>query len=1042
MRMQPDHVYVIPPNQNLEITDGHLVLSDFEAPRGQRAPIDVLFRTLAQSHPDGVGILLSGSGSDGTLGMQAIKEHGGVLMVQSPEEADYDAMPRSAIATGLVDFVLPLAALAAKLLELHPHDLLNDLLQQPETLPARESEVLQQILRHLETQTGHDFSGYKHATVLRRLARRMRVVQAENLSAYLGYLHGQAHEAQALMKDLLISVTRFFRDPEALEALREQVIPSLFEGKGPGDEVRVWVPGCATGEEAYSIAMLLLEQAGTLAAAPTLQLFASDLDEEALTCGREGLYPISIAVDVAEARLQRFFVREPEAYRVKRELRDVIIFTPHSLLKDPPFSRLDLISCRNLLIYLQRDLQEQVLKLFHYVLEPEGRLFLGSAESVESTAHLFRATDATHRLYRRQSVEGLARLPDLPLSITTPRWRRPSRPRPATSQQAASDAERHRQMLEAHAPPSLMVDAEANVVHVSERATRYLQYPSGSPSPNLYRAILPELRLELRSALYQALERAEATIGTPTSVEIRGTRRLVQLYVTPEGKQTPPMALVVFAEANLPASGEQAGQEAGASEVDARLHQMETELEATQTHLHDSLEAAEAQQEALKAANEELQSINEEYKSTLEELETSKEELQSINEELTTVNHELQERLQDLSQANNTIHNLIATSDVGLLFVDRQLRIALYTQPLAQLFHLVPSDRGRPLAHVRHRLREVDIEQAIEQTLETLEATEREVQRDDGRIYLMRLTPYRTTDNDPEGVVVTLVDITARKQAEASLHALNTSLEQRVGDLQLAHEDLRQEVVERQRLQDQLFQQEKLAALGTLLANVAHELNNPLAVAALELDNLQEASGADSRSEDLETLGQAIERCQSVVQSFLALVRQQPPTRHAVALNAVIGDVLVLLEHILEVDDVRVERHLADDLPPLWADANQLHHVVANLLTNAYQALCETEAPRQLRLTTRLDGERRQVILEVADSGSGIPEALQHRVFEPFFTTKLQEMGSGLGLPLCRNIVEGHGGTIELSSEPGRGTTVWVTLPVAASEVESPEASL
>jgi signal transduction histidine kinase/CheY-like chemotaxis protein len=326
--------------------------------------------------------------------------------------------------------------------------------------------------------------------------------------------------------------------------------------------------------------------------------------------------------------------------------------------------------------------------------------------------------------------------------------------------------------------------------------------------------------------------------------------------------------------------------------------------------------------------------------------------------------------------------------------------------------------------------------------LETLVSTEREVQRDDGRIYLMRLTPYRTTDHVPQGVVVTFVDITERKQAEASLHTLNKDLRQRMDELQLAHDDLRHEVGERQRLQDKLFQQEKLAALGTLLANVAHELNNPLAVAALELDNLQEAGGADLRTADLETLRQAIERCQSVVQSFLALVRQQPPTRHAVALNAVIGDVLVLLGHALEADGIRVESHLADDLPPLWADANQLHHVVANLITNAHQALCETDAPRQLRLTTRLDGDRSQVILEVADSGPGIPEALQHRVFEPFFTTKPQGEGTGLGLPLCRNIVEGHGGTIEMASESGRGTTVSVTLPVAASNVGSPEAPL
>jgi two-component system CheB/CheR fusion protein len=340
--MEPDHVYVIPPNQTLAITDGHLVTADFEAPRGRRAPIDVLFRTLAERHPDGVGILLSGGGTDGTVGMKAIKEHGGVLMAQSPEEAEYETMPRSAIATGLVDFVLPAAALAAKLLDLRQHGLPATRPASPERLPEREEDALQQILTQLQSRTGHDFRSYKPATVLRRIARRMRVAQVEGLAAYAGYLREHAPEAQALLKDLLISVTTFFRDPEAFEAVRVQILPTLFVGKAPDEEVRVWVPGCATGEEAYSLAMLLREQVETLAAPPRLQLFASDLDEEALTYARDGLYPGAIAADLSAERLQRFFVPEGAYYRVKPELRDMILFAPHNLLKDPPFMRLAL----------------------------------------------------------------------------------------------------------------------------------------------------------------------------------------------------------------------------------------------------------------------------------------------------------------------------------------------------------------------------------------------------------------------------------------------------------------------------------------------------------------------------------------------------------------------------------------------------------------------------------------------------------------------------------------------------------------------------
>jgi two-component system CheB/CheR fusion protein len=1229
VHMDLDHVYVIPPNQDLRITDGHLIVSDFEQSRGRRAPVDVFFRTLAEMHPDGIGILLSGGGTDGTMGLKAIKEHGGLVMVQSPEEAEIEAMPRSAIATGLVDFILPAAKLAEKLLELRQYGLTAGLQMHPEALGESEEDALQMILRLLQARTGHDFSGYKPATVLRRLERRLRVVQVDSLAAYLGYLRGHPPEAQALLKDLLISVTTFFRDSEAFEALREEVIPRLFEGKGQGDEVRVWVPGCATGEEAYSIAILLLEQVEALKTAFSIQLFASDLDEDALAYGREGRYPETIVADVSEARLQRFFVREGAYYRVKKELREIILFAPHNLLKDPPFSRLDLISCRNLLIYLQRNLQERVAELFHYALKPEGYLFLGNAESLEGVSRLFRAVDNTQRIYRRDLLpaHGSAHLPELPLAGTMHARLALFGLRPVSPPQTVSDAELHRQALEAHAPPSLLVDAEANIVHVSETANRYLQFPSGSPSLSLYRAALPELRLELKTALYRALERDEATFSAPVPVEIRGQHCLVQLFVTPTKRdQTPALALVVFIEANPPEPGTRSPEAYASGDDDAQLRQMEQGIETVKAQLHATIESAEIQHEELKAANEELQSINEEYRSTLEELETSKEELQSINEELQTVNHELQERLKEINQANNDFQNLIAATEVATLFVDRQLRIKLYTPPLTQLFNIMPVDQGRPLAHVTHRLSDGDILGDIQQVLGTLVPIERQMQRNDGRYYLMRLMPYRTSDDRIDGVILTFVDITARQREEEVRQALTEQLERELADTQqlqqistlmiqegntdalyqqildaaialmrsdmggihmfdadcnelrllvwkgfhpesaafwegvhldsdsccgaalrtgqrvivpeieaceslvgtpelegyrrsdihavqatplisragrmlgmisthwhrpyqpserdlrlldvLARQaadfiersqtevvlqranaelerrvtertatlgqqtqQLQHEMAERQRMQEVLFQREKLAALGMLLANVAHELNNPLAVAAWQLDHLQEEGGSDSWTEDIDLLRQAVERCQSVVESFLSLARQPEPTRRAVMLNAVTGDVLVLLAHALEADGIIVERHLAEDLPLLWADPHQLHHLIANLITNAQQALRQTAPPRHLKLTTTANADRSQVILDVSDSGPGIPEEVQRHIFEPFFTTKPQGMGSGLGLPLCRSIVQGHGGTIHLTSEPGHGTTVYVTLPVTAPEVQLPEAA-
>jgi two-component system CheB/CheR fusion protein len=540
--------------------------------------------------------------------------------------------------------------------------------------------------------------------------------------------------------------------------------------------------------------------------------------------------------------------------------------------------------------------------------------------------------------------------------------------------QAPSDAERRLQMLEAHAPPSLMVDAEANVVHVFEAANRYLQFASGSPSLNLYRVILPELRLELRRALYQALERAEATISTPIPVEIRGARRLVQLYVTPEGKQRPPMALVVFAETNLPASGIQPVQEAASFEVDPQLHQMEAKPETTQAQLQDTLKAYEAQQEELRTLNEELLSINEEYKATLEELETSKEELQSVNEELITVNGELQEWLKDLRQADHHIQNLIAASDVGLLFVDRQLTIGLYTQPLTQLFNILPIDRGRPLAHVTHRLGDIDIGHAIEQTLETPVSTEREVQRDDGRYYLMRLTPYRTTDNAPEGVVATFMDITERKQAQAILEA---------------------QVRARQRLEAQLRQTQKMEALGTLAGGIAHEFNNILAALLGFATLLHHEVPPKSRAGFyVQQVRQAGDRAKELVQQILTFSRAESLEREPLELDQVVQEAMTLLRASLP-STVDIEYHVSEPGVMVQANRTQLHGVMMNLGANADYAMRESGG----RLVVRVDlvevdaafatahpplSPGRHVCLRMDDTGSGIPAEVMGRIFEPF----------------------------------------------------------
>lgn len=765
-RVEPGHVYVIPPGKHIEVTDGHLDLSAFEEPRYKRAPIDHFFRTLAYAHPDGVGILLSGGGADGTVGMKAIKEQGGLLMAQEPEEAEHSDMPRSAISTGLVDFVLPAEELAKKLLELSEHADRYRLPEKPETLPETEASVLEKILEQLHARVGHDFSGYKRSTVLRRLQRRLQINQIGDLRAYLGFLRGNAHEAEALFRELLISVTNFFRDAEAWEALGREIIPKLFEGKADNEDVRVWVPGCATGEEAYTMAMLLREHAATLDRPPHLQVFACDLDEDALAIAREGVYPEAIAADVSDERLKRFFTRTGEYFQVKKELREMVLFAPHNLLRDPPFSELDLIACRNLLIYLQRDLQEKVFELLHYGLRPGGYLFLGSSESAEGTSNLFRPVDKKHRIYQRgRSSEEKKRLPDLPLIMRRQGHARMPRFQAQSSREPLPNAELHRRSLEAHAPPSVLVDENHDILHLSQTAGRYLRYPGGSPTHNILKAIRKELRLKLGTMLRQAFGEDKAVASGPLEVQIEGERRWVHLIVRPTGEDTGGrLALVVFAEAE---SFQHGNGQGARTDSDPRVQQLEEELEHTREQLQATIEEHETSEEELKASNEELQSMNEEYKSTLEELETSREELQSVNEELHTVNEELNNKVDELSRANNDLRNLMASTDVATIFLDRQLRIQRFTPQVERLFNVIERDRGRPLAHVTHKLVGCDDMAAeAQEVLETLAPTEHEVQDEEGRWYLVRMRPYRTVEDRIKGVVITFVDITRQKQAQ------------------------------------------------------------------------------------------------------------------------------------------------------------------------------------------------------------------------------------------------------------------------------------
>lgn len=791
--LEPNHAYVIPPGHGLELSDGAVELTQLTPEDGRPTVIDRFFRSLAQyAGENALGVVLSGTGTEGSLGLKAIKEAGGLAIVQEAQEAEFPGMPQSAIATGLIDFVLPAAQIAAKLAEVRNFAL--DLALPPGTQrsPEEDASALQKIFVQLRVQLGHDFSHYKQSTMVRRIARRMQMRATPDLTAYLQLLRTDTAEASALLRELLISVTSFFRDADAMEAFARLVVPALCK-RTEGQTLRVWVPGCATGEEAYTLAMLLAEGCDGLAAPPRLQIFASDVDEHALEVARRGAYPDAIAADVSAPRLQRFFEREGDRLVVKPALRKAMLFTRHDILQDPPFSQLDLVSCRNLLIYLKSDIQARVFELFHFALKPRGYLFLGVSESLGNSSKLFTEVNHKAKLFQaRQMPVADVRIPVLPVWPLRDAGRPPARERPRKRfEDIARDA-----MLRSFVPPCVIVNENNEVTYVHGSVGKYLEPGRGEANFNILDMARPGLRPELRSVLYKAFHSGAETRSAP--VRLQGDGDWIELTVQPlpeaEGH-----VLVVFEDREAAAA---AVLPLPAPDDNEQIAQMESELARTRETLQTTIEELETSNEELRAANEEMQSVNEELQSTTEELETGKEELQSTNEELLAVNSELQARNDDLLRVNSDLSNLIASTDIGTLFLDEESRVRRFTPRTTDIFNLIESDVGRPLAHVTHRLASQDLLADVAKVLDSLVSVEREFASTDGRSYQTRIRPYRTIDNKLGGVVLTFVDVTERVRAQA---ALRQNQEQEAYMLRLADDirsilDARQRVISAMRL--------------------------------------------------------------------------------------------------------------------------------------------------------------------------------------------------------------------------------------------------
>ena len=1019
--IERDHVYVMPRDAGLVVEGGKLRLVAPE-PRGTRLPINVFLTSLAEDQGENaVGIVLSGAGADGAAGMAAVKRLGGLTLAQIPGDARYASMPNAAIATGMVDQVLPVEQIPAALAE---HAARRR--KHPGESAHGESEGLREALEILGQKTGHDFSRYKRSTVLRRLQRRIAATGTGTIREYVALLDRDEGEIHRLTDDLMINVTSFFRDREPFQTLERIAIPDLLE-RSATDGVRAWVPGCSSGEEAYTIAMLLRERAERMPCPPPVKIFATDIDASALAEARRGRYTDVVEKQVSPERLARFFLKHGGAYTVTKAIRDLCIFTAHDLIKDPPFSRMDLVSCRNLLIYLEPPLQKHVLELLHYALSPGGYLLLGKAELVDGRdLELFETVEKADRLYRRRDVQRRPRFQTvhgrgraLPLDVAPPSRR--------GGPEVRSAADRSRSIvLEEYAPPSVVVDGRGEIRYYwGTNLAFFLPPQAGPPVTNLMHVVRPELRVELSGTLHNAARQGRPVTHTNLAVSVDGAERRLNLVVRPlpPTEQDPDeLFLVVFQELPVPLAAGDVPLDAPTLE---RYRQVQAELENARERLQFTVDELENANEALRTSNEQFQSMNEELQSSNEELQTSQEELQSLNEELNTVNAELSKKVDELELLYGDLQNLFQSTQIATVFLDRQFRIARFTPEAVAVFRLADGDVGRPLSDFAARFDAEGLAQEVERVLQTLEPVERTIRAVElDRWFLMRMHAYRTPSNVIAGVVISFIDVTRLKETEAAL---------------------RHVMEERERAEQAL--QDADRRKDEFLAMLSHELRNPLAPIQNSLHVLEQSpAGSDVARRAQQIIARQVGHLTRLVDDLLDVTRV---SRGKLRVHFQGLDLRDLVERTVE--DHRTlftARGLALDVTcperPLWVDGDstRLAQMVGNLLQNSVKF-----TPSGGSVALALDVVEGFAELRVRDSGVGIDPVLLPRLFQPFSqsddTLDRSLGGLGLGLALVKGIAELHGGTVEVfSGGRGAGTEFVVRLPLSAAPPAARDAAL
>ncbi len=1003
MPLEPDHLYVIPPATYLSISNGALHLSQPQARHGARLPFDFLLYSLAEEcGPRAVAVILSGTGADGTLGLKAVKENGGLVIVQEPGEAGFDGMPLSAIATGAVDLVLPVAKIPDALITFDRRMVLTR--KQNGSRPKDSApEWLPGIIELLHTTTGHDFRLYKAGTLQRRIERRMAMaaVETDGMERYLELLRSNPDELELLASDLLIHVTSFFRDRQVFDLLAETVVPDLVQRRSPDQPLRIWIAGCSTGEETYSLAMLFREAIGAAKSNAKLQVFASDIDSDAIASAREGFYPEAIEAEVSPDRLARFFAKEDHGYRVLPELRATVVFTAQDVLADPPFSHLDLVSCRNLLIYLRPEAQAKVLSAFHFALREGGILLLGSSETVDTSDGRFEVISKTERIFRRV---GRSRPGEFGFSMNRGDIAhvaaRPGQSAAASHQVALAELCR-RLVLDSFAPAAVLINSKRECLFTLGPIDRYLRVAPGSPTFDVLAMVRPDIRIKLSSAIQRVREQNTRIVvaGGRTSDDDKAASFSVDLRpVANDGEE---LLLICFVD--QPKHIRKPDGPTVPADI-ARVAELEHELEAARADLQAALRELESAGEEQKAINEEALSVNEEFQSTNEELLTSKEELQSLNEELTALNGQLQETLEKQRTTSNDLQNVLYSTDVATLFLDSDLNIRFFTPATRSIFGILPGDIGRPLADLSPLTTDAELAADARAVLRSFVPIEREVGAGTGLWYIRRILPYRTQDDVVEGVVITFTDITERRHTAEVLKAA-----------------------------EQQAQSANLAK-SRFLAAASHDLRQPLQTLSLVQGLLAKTVEGEKAQRLVVRFDETLAAISGMLNTLLDINQIEAGTVRADFVSFPIKDLLVRLrdEFAYHAEAKGLALHVVPCGLSVHSDPRLLEQMIRNLLANAVKY---TKSGKVLLGCRRHEGK---LAIEVWDTGIGIPEAELDAIFDEYHQldngARERSRGLGLGLAIVRRLASLLGHDVRVRSRLDKGSVFAIDVALAVDK--------